>query len=36
MTMYEEYVSFKKAIVIALFKLSYTQLFGIYAGLVYI
>ena len=32
----EEYVSFRKALLIALFKLAYTELFGIYAGFVYI
>ena len=32
----EEYVSFRKALLIALFKLAYTEIFGIYAGFVYI
>ena len=32
----EEYVSLKKAMLIALFKLAYTEIFGIYAGFVYI
>ncbi len=36
MTMYEEYVSFKKAVLIAIIKLGYTQVFGIYSGFVYL
>ena len=36
MSIYEEYVSFKKALLIAVFKLSFTQVFGIYSGFVYI
>ena len=32
----EEYVSFRKALLIAVFKLAYTEIFGIYAGFVYI
>ena len=35
-TPYDELVSFRKALLIALFKLAYTELFGIYAGFVYI
>ena len=36
MSMYDEYISFKKALLIAIFKLTYTQIFGIYSGFVYI
>lgn len=34
-TMYAEYISYKKAIVVSLFRIAYTQIFGIYSGLVY-
>ena len=36
MSIYDEYISFKKALVIAVFKLMYTQVFGIYSGFIYI
>ena len=34
-TLYAEYISYKQAIKVSLFKISYTQIFGIYSGLVY-
>lgn len=36
MSTYDEYISFKKAVLIAVFKLAYTQIFGIYSGYVYV
>ena len=36
MSTYDEYISFKKAVLIAVFKLAYTQIFGIYSGFVYV
>ena len=36
MTLDEEYVSFRNAVIIALFKIFYTQVFGYYSGLVYV
>lgn len=35
-TLAEELISFRKALIIAAFKLCYTQVFGIYSGYVYV
>mmetsp|Transcript_32897 Transcript_32897/g.40676 ORF Transcript_32897/g.40676 Transcript_32897/m.40676 type:complete len:143 (+) Transcript_32897:416-844(+) len=36
MSVYAEYMSYKKAIVVSLFRLAYTQIFGIYSGFIYV
>ena len=34
--LYEEYITYKKMILVSVLRISYTQIFGIYSGFVYV